>query len=147
TRTPCVYVQAGAGGMLTLRSFAAAAGPEQPFYGLQAYNEEEPTVVPPVREVAAECLSLVRHVQPHGPYVLAGHSIGGHIAFEMACRLQAEGQHVALLALLDAQAPHTTRGWRRLAIRAGEFAGVGPEGRRDTMRRDLFRALRRAAVR
>jgi len=40
-------------------------------------------------------------VQPEGPYLIGGRSSGGTIAFEMACQLEAAGEQVALLALLD----------------------------------------------
>jgi thioesterase domain-containing protein len=51
--------------------------------------------------MAAAYLKEMREVQPEGPYLLGGRSSGGTVAFEMACMLAAEGQQVALLALLD----------------------------------------------
>ena len=44
----------------------------------------------------------MREVQPAGPYLLGGHSLGGMIAFEMACQLRDQGEEVDLLALFDA---------------------------------------------
>jgi thioesterase domain-containing protein len=44
----------------------------------------------------------ILQVQPHGPYRLAGWSMGGVIAFEIAQRLEQAGAEVCLLALLDA---------------------------------------------
>jgi thioesterase domain-containing protein len=41
-------------------------------------------------------------VQPAGPYLVGGHSLGGMIAFEMACQLRERGEQVDLVALLDA---------------------------------------------
>ena len=38
---------------------------------------------------------------PNGPYELAGHCLGGIIAFEMAKQLQVKGKKVHLLAMLD----------------------------------------------
>jgi thioesterase domain-containing protein len=43
--------------------------------------------------------------QPRGPYLLAGSSLGGLIAFEMSRRLRALGREVDFLALLDAPDP------------------------------------------
>ena len=43
-------------------------------------------------------------MQPTGPYHLGGWSLGGNIAFEMACQLRQQGAEVGLLALLDAGA-------------------------------------------
>jgi thioesterase domain-containing protein len=81
-------------------------GSERPFYGLHApglYGEREPLTE--VDTLAAEYLSAIRIVQPDGPYALGGWSFGGLMAFEVASRLHAEGEEVALLALLDAAAP------------------------------------------
>ena len=41
-------------------------------------------------------------VQAAGPYRLAGSSMGGVIAYEMAQQLRADGDEVALLGLVDA---------------------------------------------
>ncbi len=57
---------------------------------------------PSVEEMAARYLELVRRERPEGPYVLAGVSFGGVLAFEMAQQLRAAGEDVPLVALLDA---------------------------------------------
>ena len=41
----------------------------------------------------------------HGPYILAGFSMGGIIAFEMAHILRRMNQHVALLTIIDTRGP------------------------------------------
>ena len=41
----------------------------------------------------------IRDVQPRGPYILAGYSFGGVVAFEMAHQLSTTREKVALLAL------------------------------------------------
>ena len=46
-------------------------------------------------------LSLIREIQPVGPYNLLGWSFGGLVAHAIATQLQSDGQEVALLALLD----------------------------------------------
>jgi thioesterase domain-containing protein len=43
----------------------------------------------------------MRSVQPHGPYLVAGFSLGGIFAYDVVRRLRAVGAAVALLALLD----------------------------------------------
>jgi thioesterase domain-containing protein len=53
--------------------------------------------------MAGHYIEALRAVQPEGPYLLGGWSLGGMIAFEMAQQLRAQGQNVALLALLDAR--------------------------------------------
>ena len=59
-----------------------------------------------VPALAAHYLAALRQHQPQGPYRLGGWSSGGTIAFEMARQLEAEGEQVACLALLDTPAPH-----------------------------------------
>ncbi len=58
-----------------------------------------------VPALAAHYLTALRQHQPQGPYRLGGWSSGGTIAFEMARQLEAEGEQVACLALLDTPAP------------------------------------------
>jgi thioesterase domain-containing protein len=55
--------------------------------------------------MAATYIQALQTVQPSGPYRLGGWSMGGVIAFEMAQQLHAQGQTVALLALLDGRIP------------------------------------------
>jgi enterobactin synthetase component F len=50
-------------------------------------------------------LLSVRRIQPKGPYRIAGFSLGGLIALEMAHQLRAVGEKVEMLFLLDPTAP------------------------------------------
>jgi nonribosomal peptide synthetase DhbF len=66
--------------------------------------------------MAADYLSIIRTIQPTGPYNLIGWSFGGLVAHAMATQLQSVGERVSLLALLDsypferkADAPHSHR--------------------------------------
>ncbi|HEY1621419.1 MAG TPA: amino acid adenylation domain-containing protein [Streptosporangiaceae bacterium] len=52
--------------------------------------------------LADEYAALIRAAQPAGPYRLAGWSMGGVIAFEIARRLERGGARVGALVLLDA---------------------------------------------
>ena len=52
--------------------------------------------------MAADYLEQLRAVQPNGPYHLLGWSLGGRIAQAIATLLEAAGEEVGLLALLDA---------------------------------------------
>jgi thioesterase domain-containing protein len=56
-------------------------------------------------ELAAHHLRTLRRWQPRGPYLLAGHSSGGRVAFEMAQQLERQGETVARLVILDTNAP------------------------------------------
>jgi thioesterase domain-containing protein len=55
--------------------------------------------------MAAFYIEALRLIQPEGPYLLGGWSMGAIVAFEMAQQLEALGQNVSLLALIDSKAP------------------------------------------
>ncbi|MBV9792198.1 MAG: amino acid adenylation domain-containing protein [Chloroflexi bacterium] len=81
-------------------------GPDQPVYGFQAYGlEAGQAPYSRIEDIAAYYLQYVREIQPEGPYMFGGWSIGGVIAFEMAQQLRRENQEVALLALMDSELP------------------------------------------
>ncbi|MFZ4834050.1 enterobactin synthase subunit F [Rouxiella sp. Mn2063] len=58
-------------------------------------------------EVCEIHLNTVREVQPHGPYHFIGYSLGGTLAQGIAARLQAQGEQVNFLGLLDTYPPET----------------------------------------
>lgn len=75
---------------------------QRPLYGLQAYGIRHPHQRPDsIREMARGYVQRIREVQPSGPYHLLGWSLGGTVAHAMAELLQADGEQVAFLALLD----------------------------------------------
>ena len=59
-----------------------------------------------LEEIVEFYLGVVRRAQPSGPYHLGGLCVGGFIALQVARRLQQEGEHVALVLLLDAAHVH-----------------------------------------
>ncbi|MFF8835274.1 amino acid adenylation domain-containing protein [Streptomyces sp. NPDC015130] len=80
--------------------------PERPLYGLQARGLTPPELpAAGLDAMVKDYLAQLRSVQPEGPYHLLGWSFGGLVAHALATRLRAEGQEVALLALMDAY-PH-----------------------------------------
>ncbi|HEY0735280.1 MAG TPA: amino acid adenylation domain-containing protein, partial [Herpetosiphonaceae bacterium] len=79
---------------------------DRPFYGLQARGAEPgQTPHPTIGEMAAEYVAAIRAVQPEGPYLLGGWSLGGLVAFEMARQLERQGQRVERLILIDSSPP------------------------------------------
>ncbi len=58
-----------------------------------------------VESMAAAYRRAIVAAAPAGPYHLAGWSLGGVVAFEIARQLSAEGREVGLLALLDVAPP------------------------------------------
>lgn len=78
-----------------LQSPALAGGANAPDGG----QPDGPATLP---GLVARYTSLIRAAWPTGPYRLAGWSMGGLVAFEIAAELERSGADVALLALLDA---------------------------------------------
>ena len=106
SKPPFFCVHPIGGNVLCYASLAHYLGNEQPFYGLQArglIGKQKPRMT--IEDMAADYLEAIRSVQPEGPYYLGGWSFGGIVAFEMAQKLHSWGEQVALLALIDTQAP------------------------------------------
>jgi amino acid adenylation domain-containing protein len=61
-----------------------------------------PAVGTPLPDIAAVHVDQIRTVQPDGPYLLAGWSFGGVLAYEVAQQLVAGGADLAFLGLIDA---------------------------------------------
>lgn len=81
---------------------AKALGADQPFYGIQAKGlsgEEE--LHTRIEDMAAYYINAMREAQPRGPYLLGSWSMGVIFVYEMAQQLVAQGEKVALLAILD----------------------------------------------
>ncbi|PBB89684.1 hypothetical protein CK215_26365 [Mesorhizobium sp. WSM3864] len=95
------------GHVLLYTPLAKALGAEQPVFGLQARGlngEAKPHLS--IREMAGEYVEAIKSVQACGPYQLVGLSMGGSIAWEMACQLRDAGDEISILGLLDAKAIH-----------------------------------------
>ena len=107
TGIPLFVVHPAAGTVACYLPLARMLGPHQRVYGLQspgADEGEEP--VEDLIELARRYIGAIQTVQPRGPYLLAGWSLGGLIAFEMARRLRENEHEVGLVALLDTRLPH-----------------------------------------
>jgi thioesterase domain-containing protein/NAD(P)-dependent dehydrogenase (short-subunit alcohol dehydrogenase family)/acyl carrier protein len=105
-KTPFFLVAGMFGNVLNLRHLAQLIGGDRPFYGLQArglYGDDVPHQTFP--DAARDYIAEMRQVQPQGPYLLGGFSGGGLIAWDIARQLEAAGEEVRLVALLDTPIP------------------------------------------
>ena len=94
------------GNVFCYTELARQLGPEQPVYGLQAQGLDGLSApLSSVEEMAALYVEAIRSVQPSGPYLLGGWSLGGVIAYEMASQLRRRGEEVELVALIDSYVP------------------------------------------
>ncbi len=102
-KRPPLFVAHGLGGsLLIFRALAEKLGPDQPIYGLQLasgmVDHKDRLSVP---ELASIYIKQMKAINPSGPYHIAGHSLGGLIAFEVASQLSAAGEELGQLALFD----------------------------------------------
>jgi amino acid adenylation domain-containing protein len=106
SRPACFLVHPPGGIVICYRALAQRLGRDQPCHGIRArglYGEQDLPAT--LEDMAADYLDAIRAVQPHGPYHLAGWSLGGVVAFEMAQQLVERGQEVGVVALLDTTIP------------------------------------------
>jgi amino acid adenylation domain-containing protein len=106
SKRPLFLVHPAGGHVFPYIHLAQLLGSDQPCYGLQAKGlEDGQDPHTRIEDMAAWYIQALQTVQPTGPYLLGGWSMGGVVAFEMAQQLHAQGQRVALLALLDGRIP------------------------------------------
>jgi FkbH-like protein len=107
-------VHDGHGETLLYMNLARRLPADVAVYGIEPLSTgRSPILHTRVPDMAAHYLREIRRVQPEGPYLLGGMCAGGTIAFEIALQLEAQGESVGLVALLDPAAP---RAERRLGV-------------------------------
>ncbi|HEY0607044.1 MAG TPA: amino acid adenylation domain-containing protein [Herpetosiphonaceae bacterium] len=106
SQRPLFLIHPGSGTVFCYAELARALGTDQPCYGLQARGfEPDQTPHRTIPDLAAEYIAAIRSVQPHGPYRVGGWSFGGVVAFEIASRLQQQGEPIEVLTLIDSVPP------------------------------------------
>ncbi|MEU9379302.1 amino acid adenylation domain-containing protein [Streptomyces sp. NPDC048255] len=99
---PLFCVHSGMGASWDYYGLLRHIEPDRPVYGLQARGLTQRDNLPrTLEEMADDYLDQIKAIQPEGPYHLLGWSFGGVAAHAMATKLQAAGEEVALLAMLD----------------------------------------------
>lgn len=127
TRRPFFFLNGDHnGGGFYCRTLARCLDPQQPFYALSPHGIEGDGAPSTIAAMAEAHLDTLRSAQPVGPYLLGGFSHAGLIAFEMARRLEARGEAVALLVVLDMPVPDPRLRFLRAAIAGlGRLRGLG----------------------
>ncbi len=107
-KPPIFCVHAAGGIVFRYLQVASLLGNERPFYGIQARGIE-PGDAPydSIEDMADDYVKAIRAIQPAGPYLLAGWSFGGTVAFAMARQLEQAGEQVPHLIMIDASSPYT----------------------------------------
>lgn len=105
-RPPLYLIHPSGGGVMCYLPLSRRLGKEQPVFGLQADAEQSFATF---ESLAAHYAAALLSHRSEGPFVLAGWSLGGGIAFEMACCLAGQGRPPDALVLLDTVAPDPER--------------------------------------
>lgn len=101
-KDPIFLIHGGGLNILLFKSVSSYFDDDQPVYGLQAMGLNKETDIPPsLEEISKRYIDEILKVHPNGSYALAGYSLGGLIAFEMAKQLKAMGKDIKLLGVMD----------------------------------------------
>lgn len=100
-RSPLFVTHDLQGSAWRFRDLARAVGEDQPIHGFESPMLEGRLRFATIEALAAHYVAAMRVVAPQGPYHLCGYSFGGILAFEMARVLEAQGDTVALLGVID----------------------------------------------
>ena len=107
---PPLYIVHGIGlTVMVFHGLAKNMDADQPVYGLQAWGLEDGTEpLHSIEEIAGCYVAEILEHNPDGPYLLAGYSLGGTIAYEMARQMKVLGKKIKLLVMLDSYAGDPT---------------------------------------
>jgi amino acid adenylation domain-containing protein len=133
-RLKLFLVHTGGGTVLNYVPLVRSLAAEVPVFGIQARaldGNGDPHR--DIAEMATDYVEKLRQLQPEGPYLLGGHSLGGVIVYEMARQLTEAGHQVALQAMFDSA-----------LARPSEHA-LSVDGAHDTDARDLAAAAKTIA--
>jgi len=118
---PPLFILPGVGGhSMVFSTLASRLDVDGAVYGLELQGldgKEQPHKT--IQEMASHFINLIRSVQTQGPYYLAGYSLGGRVAFEMALQLREQSQQIGMLAMIAATAPGYPR---TSSTRIGRYA-------------------------
>ncbi|TDB44205.1 thioesterase domain-containing protein, partial [Photorhabdus luminescens] len=105
TGLPLFFVPSGMGDHSYVFGLAQHIQSGYPIYALPwpSIHEE---LMSTMEEQAARMITLMKAVQPVGPYQICGYSSGGILAYAIAQQLLNAGEMVNFLGLIDTPAPH-----------------------------------------
>lgn len=106
SRTPIFLAPGSGGGLHWFQHLARQFAPHRPVYALASKvigSHAGQTFT--IEAAARKFVDAVRAVQPTGPYLLGGYSMGGLIALEMARILERDGERAGPLLMLDCYGP------------------------------------------
>jgi amino acid adenylation domain-containing protein len=117
-KDPLYLVHGGGLNTLIFKYVSGHMDLEQPVYALQALGLNGSTeLLYTIEEIAAKYNSEILEINPTGPYMIGGYSLGGKIAFEMAKQFLAMGKEVKLLAIFDTYTGSSNEGLNRMKLK------------------------------
>ncbi|KAG9313714.1 putative quinone synthetase [Chiua virens] len=128
-KTPLFMVHPGVGEVLIFVNLAKYFRDERPFYAFRARGfEPGHPFFTSMDEMVSSYAAALKRTQPHGPYAIAGYSFGGVVAFEVAKRLEAMGDEVKFMGIIDI-GPHIAHrmqdsDWTRAMLSLSYFLGL-----------------------
>jgi len=135
--TPAFCFVGGGSLGLTFVPIARHLG-DRPVYAFQAHGLEQRAMPDKTVEAAAgRALQMMRVIQPHGPYVMIGHSFGGLVALEAARQLEQAGESVRHVTLLDTYQPQNSVGELAPSAAAQPSLAAAPRSSMSLLRRGI----------
>jgi amino acid adenylation domain-containing protein len=109
TKQPLLLVHGAGGGMFWgYSNLSRHLGLDQPVFAFESRGLNGQEEFESIEAMAQQYVTDLRSFQRHGPYYLGGYCFGGIVAYEMARQLQAQGEQVALLALINSSPPNSS---------------------------------------
>ncbi|KAG2748262.1 atromentin synthetase, partial [Suillus brevipes Sb2] len=101
-KTPIFFVHPGIGEVLIFVNLAKYFQNERPFYAFRArgFDAGHPYFTS-MDEMVSCYAAAIKKTQATGPYAIAGYSYGGVVAFEVAKRIEAMGDEVKFVGLIN----------------------------------------------
>jgi amino acid adenylation domain-containing protein len=141
SRTPLFFVHGDVEhGGLYCHNLARRLDSELRFYAVAPHGLDGRPLPWTIEAMAVDRVAAIRAIQPNGPYRLGGFCRGGVLAYEMARQLEAAGEAIDALLLIDSRALNAPPPYRLLHRAARVLARAG--GWSEERRRAFFLRVR-----
>ncbi|NEW81815.1 MAG: amino acid adenylation domain-containing protein [Mariniphaga sp.] len=101
-KTPLFLIHGAGLNVLLYQSLTHHLKDDRPIYAFQAKGlDGSRELSNDIEEMANDYIEEIKKIQPNGPYMLLGFSLGGFIAYDMAKKLVAQGNEVGFAGVID----------------------------------------------
>lgn len=102
TKTPLFLIHGAGLNVLLYQSLTHHLKDDRPIYAFQAKGlDGSRDLSNNIEEMADDYIEEIKKIQPNGPYMLLGFSLGGFIAYDMAKKLTNSGSLVSFAGVID----------------------------------------------